>query len=185
MYRLYLILLFLVISGNAHSGGTYIGGGISSVRLSSDHPSINDQDDSGYHVLLGSKSENWGLEVIATGGVSFNTGPTPGIFYPEDSAEYGSLDFGIKRYFHPKNITKLSPWIGVGLGLHFIDWQTFYYNVDGYGYSISGGIDYQIEQNWFVRGSAVYHDFESDDTYEYGSYDNTVTQLNVTINYQF
>ncbi len=185
VYRFYLFIFFLVISGNVYAEGFYIGGGISLISLNSEHPSINDQNGTGYHLLAGTKYENWGIELAATGGLSFNTAPTPGIYYPEDSAEYGILDLGFKRYFHPKNYTELSPWIGVGLGLHFIDWSTFYYNVTGFGYSISGGIDYQIVPGWFVRGSAVYHDFKSDDTYEYGPYDDTATQVNLIIIYQF
>ena len=184
-YRLYLLLLIPVVSGVGYAEGFYIGGGISLIRLSSDHPSINDQNGTGYHLLAGTKSENWGFEMAATGGLSFDTGQTPGIYYPEDSAEYGILDLGIKRYFHPDEYTRLSPWLGVSLGMHFITWDTYYYNVDGYGYSISGGVDYQIVPGWVVRGGAVYHDFKSDDTYEYGPYDGTASQLNLNIIYLF
>ncbi len=117
--------------------------------------------------------------------MSLNTGPTPGIYYPDDSAEYGILDLGTKRYFHPHKHANLSPWIGAGIGLHFIDWRSYYYTVDDYGYSLSGGIDYQIDPDCFIRGGAVYHDFKSDDTYAYGPYDATATQLNVMIIYLF
>jgi len=183
--RLCLFLLFLFISGEVYAGGFYIGGGVSLVTLNSDHPSINDQNGIGYLLFAGTKYDKWGIELAATGGPSFSTGPTPGIYYPEDSAEYTILDLGIKRYFHPKNTTNLSPWIGAGLGLHFIDWSTFYYNVDGYGYSISGGVDYQIDPDWFIRGGAVYHDFKSDDFYEYGPYDDTATQINLVVFFLF
>jgi hypothetical protein len=184
MNRFYLCL-FLVLSGPVHAEGFYIGGGISSVKLNSDHPSINDQSSTGYHLLVGTKSENWGFEAAVTGGMSFNTGPTPGIYYTEDSADYGILDLGVKRFFHPESYQNLSPWVGAGLGLHFITWRTFYYNVDGYGYSITGGIDYQIEPGWLVRGGMVYYGFTSDDTYDSGPYDGTTTQLNFAVIYMF
>jgi hypothetical protein len=185
MSRFYSLLFFLLATCNVYAEGFYIGGGISSVKLSSDHPSVNDQDGIGYHLLVGSRSENWGIELAATGGLSFNTGPTPGIYYPEDSSEYGNLDLGVKRYFHPKNYSELSPWVGAGFGLHFITWDTYYYNVDGYGYSLTGGIDFQMSMDWFLRGGVIYHDFKSDDTYEYGPYDSTTTQLNLSIMYLF
>lgn len=185
LHRFYLLIVFLAVAGIAHAQGVYLGGGISFVNLNSDHPSINDQSNTGYHLLIGTRSENWGLEAAASAGMSFNTGPTPGIYYPDDSAEYGILDLGFKRYFHPQKHTNLSPWIGAGIGLHFIDWRSFYYYVDGYGYSLSAGIDCQLNTDWFVRTGAVYHDFESDDTYDYGPYDATAKQLNVMIIYRF
>jgi outer membrane protein W len=165
--------------------GFYLGGGISSVRLESEHPSVNDQSGIGYQLLVGSKSENWGIELAATVGPSFNTAPTPGIYYPEDSAEYGNVDLGVKRYFHPKNYSELSPWMGAGFSMHFITWDTYYYNVDGFGYSLTGGVDFQLAPDWFFRGGVIYHDFKSDDTYEYGPYDGTATQLNLIIMYLF
>ena len=184
-YRIHLILFILAVSGFALTEGNYFGGGISSVNLNSDHPSVNDQSSTGYYLLTGSKTESWGIEATVTGGPSFDTGPTPGINYPEDKAEYGILDLGFRVYFHPENHVKLSPWIGAGLGLHFIDWETFFYRIDGYGYSITGGIDYELEPNWLVRGGAVYHDFTSDDAYGYDSYDGTTKQLNLILIYLF
>jgi outer membrane protein W len=183
--RFYLFLFLLFISGNIYAEGFYFGGGLSLIRLSNDHPSINNQNGTGYYLFAGTRSENWGFELAATGGLSFDTGQTPGIYYPEDSAEYGILDIGFKRYFHPKSDTNLSPWIGVGLGLHFVTWDTYYYNVDGFGYSVTGGVDYQIAPDWFIRGGMIYHDFKSDDTYEYGPYDGTASQVNLSIIYEF
>jgi hypothetical protein len=184
-YRIYLILFILTVSGTADAERNYIGGGFSSVNLNSDHLSVNDQSSTGYYLLMGKKTENWGIEATATGGISFDTEPTTGIFYPKDNAEYGILDLGFKIYFHPENHAKLSPWVGAGFGLHFIDWQTFFYRIDGYGYSITGGIDYELEPNWLVRGGAVYHDFTSDDTYGYGPYDGSTKQLNLILIYMF
>jgi|GEM_PF-654022 len=183
--RLCLFLFLLPAAIHVCAEGIYIGGGFSSVRLSSDHPSINDQSGPGYHLLVGSRSENWGIELAATGGLSFDTGPTPGIFYPADTAEYGNLDLGVKRYFHPERYSELSPWVGAGFGIHFITWDTYYYNVDGYGYSLAGGVDLQMTPDWFLRGGVTYHDFKSDDTYEYGPYDGTAMQLNAVIIYLF
>lgn len=185
MLRFYLLIFFIMASRSVFAQGYYIGGGLTSLSLSSDHPSINDQNGIGYHLFVGSKSENWGIELAAAGGLSFSAGETPGIYYPEDSAEYGNLDFGVKRYFHPQSYSELSPWVGVGFSLHFITWDTFYYNVDGYGYSLTGGVDYQMTPDWFLRGGLIYHDFKSDDTYEYGPYDGTATQLNAAIFYLF
>ena len=183
-YRLY-ILLILFLSGRIWADQFYIGGGFSSVRLNSDHPSINSQDGAGYHVFAGTKYERWAVELSASGGLSFNTGETPGIYYPEDTAEYGNLVLGFKRHFEQAKNSQLSPWLGAGAGLHFIAWDTYYYNVDGYGFSISGGADYLMTPDWFVRGSVNYHDFSSDDTYDYGPYDGNATQFNVSIGYLF
>lgn len=184
-YHLYLFFLFLYLPGNLCADEFYIGGGISSIRLSMDHPSINNENGAGYHLFAGTKYENWAIELAATGGLSFTTEETPGIYYPEDSAEYGNLVLGFKRHIHLANNRELSPWLGAGFGLHFITWDTFYYNVDGYGFSISGGADYLITPDWFVRGSMDYHNFKSDDTYEYGPYDGTTTQFNISIGYLF
>lgn len=184
---LFLVLAFLsaISFSQAVESGFYIGGGFSSVKLDIDHPSINNQSGTGYHILVGSRSEKWGFELAATGGVSFSTGETPGIYYPPDSAEYGILDIGVKRFFNPEAQPNLYPWIGVGLGLHFITWDTYYYNVDGYGYSLTAGIDYQVQAAWLIRVGAVYYDYESDDTYDYGPYDGKTTQVNFALIYQF
>ena len=64
-------------------------------------------------------------------------------------------------------------------------WSTYYYNVDGYGYSLTAGLDYQLEPRWLVRGGFVYHDFTSDDTYDYGPYDGKTTQIYLTVMYLF
>lgn len=183
--RFCLLLSLIFVSGYVLAEGFYLGGGISFIRLSSEHPSINDQNGTGYYLFAGTRSDNWGLELAATGGLSFNTGETPGIYYPEDSAEYGILDLGLKRFFHPEKYTNLSPWIGAGLGLHIITWDTYYYEVGGFGYSLSGGLDYRIAADWFVRGGMIYNVFQSDDTYEYGPYDGTSSQLNLILFYQF
>lgn len=185
IFHFYLFLLFFVISGNLYAEGFYIGGGISSIRLSSEHPSINDQSGTGYQVFAGTKYVNWGIELAATGGLTFNTEPTPGIYYPEDSAEYAVLDLGLKRYFRPQGYAELSPWIGAGLGLHFTDWSTYFYSVSGIGYSLTAGVDLQMDPDWFVRGGMVYHDFKTDDTYGYGPYNDTATQINLAIIYLF
>ena len=63
--RYYLLLLiFPVITDtiNADGTGVYIGGDISSVKLNIGHPSINHQIATGYHLLIGGKSENWEVE---------------------------------------------------------------------------------------------------------------------------
>ena len=185
MFRYFLLIVFLLTSRSICAQGYYLGGGVSSIKLNSDHPSINDQSGIGYHIFVGSKSENWGIELAAAGGLSFNTGSTPGIYYPEDNAEYANLDIGVKRYFHPKNYSVLSPWLGAGFSMHFITWDTYYYNVDGYGYSLTGGADFQMTPDWLLRAGVIYHNFESDDTYEYGPYDGTVTQVNAAIIYLF
>ena len=53
------------------------------------------------------------------------------------------------------------------------------------GYILAGGVDYQITPDWFIRGGMIYHDFKSDDTYEYGPYDGSASQLNLNILYDF
>lgn len=183
--RVYLLFFLLVLSTHVCANQFYIGGGISSIRLNIDHPSVNSQTGAGYHVFAGTKYERWAIELAASGGLSFTTGETPGIYYPEDSAEYGNLVLGLRRYFSQANSSELMPWLGVGLGLHFITWDTFYYNVDGYGLSISGGADYLITPDWFIRGGVYYNDFRSDDTYEYGPYDGRASQLNIVLGYLF
>jgi opacity protein-like surface antigen len=169
----------------AAESGFYLGGGFSAINLDIDHPSINSQSDAAFHILAGTRFEKWGFEIAATGGMSFSTGETPNIFYPPDSAEYLSLDLGVKRFFNVEAVPNLYPWIGAGLGLHLITWDTYYYNVEGYGYSLTAGIDYQLRPHWLVRGGVVYSGFESDDTYEYGPYDGNTIQLNIGIIYLF
>ena len=185
MFRFYLIIFILLSSTNISAEGTYIGGGLSSIKLNSGHPSINDQSGGGYHVLIGTRSKDWALELAATGGLKFNAGETPGIYYPEDSAEYGNLDLDLKRFFHLDGHPGLSPWLGAGFSLHFTMWNTYAYDVSGLGYSLTGGVDYYMTINWLVRGGMVYHKFKSDDTYDYGPYDDRAMQLNLTLMYLF
>jgi hypothetical protein len=185
VHKLYWLIVILLFSGSTYAEGFYIGGGLSSIKLSSGHPSINEQSGGGYHVLAGTRSKDWAIELAATGGLSFSTGETQGIYYPEDSAEYGNLDLGLKRLFHPEAYPGLTPWLGAGLGLHFITWDTYYYDVGGLGYSLTGGVDYYMTMDWLVRGGVVYHDFTTDDTYDYGPYDDSAMQLNITIMYLF
>jgi opacity protein-like surface antigen len=125
------------------------------------------------------------MEISVTGGLTFNTGQTPGIYYPEDSAEYGNLELGVRRYFHPENHAKLSPWVGAGVGIHATTWDTYYYEVVGLGYSVAGGVDYEVTPGWFVRGGAIFHFFDSEDTYDYGPYDDKSTQMSFILIRQF
>lgn len=183
-FLLYLILFVFSVSASAESN-IYLGGGFSSVELNIDHPSINSQSGTAYYIFVGTRSEKWGFEAAATAGMTFSTGVTPGIYYPPDSAEYGIVDLGIKRFFKTKTDPNMIPWIGVGLGLHFITWNTYYYNVNGNGYSLTAGFDYQLEHHWLARGGVVYYDFKSNDTYDYGPYDGNTTQVNFAIIYLF
>ena len=180
-----LVLLVIIVSETTSAEGFYMGGGFSSVSLHSDHTSINDQKGTGYHLLVGTKNENWGFELSVTGGISFRTGETPGIYYPEDSAEYGILNPSVHRYFHIDRSPEFSPWLGAGFSIHLISWDTCYYNVDGYGYSVSGGMDFKLTSAWLFRVDATYHNFVSDDTYEYGPYDNNAAQIDFAMIYPF
>ena len=180
-------IVFIPLLMLAHSSFAeryFIGGGVSQIWINSDHPAIGSQSATGFQFTSGVIWEHLGLD-FTLGGATLDTGEVTDIYYPPDSADYGIIDLGVKYYFRIAEEDRIVPWVGAGIGLHLISWDTYWYNVDGSSYSLCAGFDARLISNAYLRTGLKYHSFTSDDTYDYGPYDGETFELDVGVIWLF
>ena len=167
--------------------GIYVGLGLSDGSINSDYSAIGNQNSAGYFVTFGWPfAETWSFETEAGGFNSFNTGPTENIYYPADSAELGYINFGIRKSLWARGERNWTPWLAARYGYYYYGWNTFYYSLDGFGPSVSFGIDLSLgDTSFLLRLKMDYHRFSATDLYGYGPYQNTVKSLSSALIYQF
>ena len=163
--RLCVFLLLLTLQRAAHAQSLYGGGGVAFVSTRSNHPAIGRFSRPGLQLQIGRDAEKWGFEASVTLGISIETGEPPDIFYPDDTADYGSLGISLKRYFNLEANEKLTPWAGLGVAFQDAFWDTYYYRVNGFGLAFSAGLDYRMAPQWRLRGSLTMSGFSTDDAY--------------------
>ncbi len=169
---------------SAYAERYYVGGGVSQIAIDHGHEAIGSQNATGYQLVTGVIWDHWGLD-FSISGTTLDTGEVTDIYYPPDSADYGILDMGLRYYFRIVEDDQIIPWVGAGLGIHFISWDTYWYNVDGAGYSLAAGVDCRVVSNLYLRSGLKYHRFTSDDTYGYGPYDGTTIEANIGLIWLF
>jgi opacity protein-like surface antigen len=164
----------------------YVGLGVSRLSLSSQHSSVDGRSGTGFTLFGGFEfASTWSAELSVSGATGIDTGPTPGIFYPADSAEYSILRLNVRKGFWTFTERRWTPWVTAGVAYHYINWDTFYYQLDGAGLSLGAGVDLELVRTWRVRIQAIRHSFSARDTYADGTFSSRSTELSAGVIYTF
>lgn len=163
----------------------YLGLGPSRLSLSSDYSSIDGRSATGFTVFAGYEFvPTWSGELVVSA-ANIDAGPTQGIFYPADGAEYSILRLSIRKSFPVFAEYRVAPWVGAGTAYHYVNWDTFYYQLDGWGLSLGAGVDFALAQSWLLRAQAMFHRFSAHDTYDEGPFRTRSSELSAAVIYAF
>jgi len=167
--------------------GTYLGFGLSQLNITSDHPSIGSQGGGTYQVFFGRYGgPSTSGEIIVSGGLSFPTEPVPSPYYPEDSADYGYIMFGGRYHLMDLVQKKISPWVGLGWAWHAINWNSYFYEIDGTSITPYAGVDILLgDRGGLLRVEAKRHSFSASSGWYGGNYDVDVDEFTISIGYLF
>ena len=167
--------------------GTYVGLGVSSFDMDSEHPSIGTQGGGGYQLIFGRYgAQDLSGEIIMSGGLRFPTGPVPDPYYPEDSAEYGYFMFGGRFHFLDPAEHLISPWLGLGWAWHAITWNTYFYEIDGTSLTPYAGVDFLFgDRKGILRVDLRRHSFNASSGWYGGSHNVRVNEFNLSFGYHF
>jgi opacity protein-like surface antigen len=170
--------------------GQYFGLGMSRLSISSDHPSIDDQSIFGISLLWGMQYNNHILELSIAGGSGVDVGPTPDIYYPEDSADYGSITLSYQYHFHNLTIANsIFPYLGLGYSFNSINWNNYVYDQSGTGLTIIGGAIITLEKNWAVNFTIRRYEYSGEKLLfavgDYANNDSEIYEFAAIIEYFF
>ncbi|MCI0507796.1 MAG: porin family protein [Gammaproteobacteria bacterium] len=141
----------------------YAGLGLSRFSFDSDHPSVGDQSIMGVSLLFGLRNRSHVFELSFGGGGGVEVGPTPDIFYPADTADYGVITLSYQYQFHGVTaVGALIPYLGIGYSFNSINWENYVYDHSGDGYTLMGGVIFRLEQSWAVNLSIKRHSFSGE-----------------------
>lgn len=161
----------------------YLGLGIASLSLSSDYAPIDGQSGTGFFLVGGYEfAPTWSFE-LSVSAREIDAGPTIGIYYPADSADYSILRFALRKSLWTLGEHRWTPWLTVGAAYHYIGWNTFYYQLEGFGASLGGGVDFALAASWSVRLQGMLNRFSASDTYGEGSYSSRTSELSASVIY--
>lgn len=165
---------------------SYMGLGISTLSLSSQDSSIDGRSKTGFTFFGGVEfASTWSVELSVSSATGMSTGPTENIYYPADSAEYGILRLGVRKSFWGFSERSWAPWVTAGTAYHYINWDTFAYQLDGTGVSLGGGADFALARSWRVRVQALRHRFSTWGSYGYGTFNSRSSELSAGVIYAF
>ncbi len=123
--------------------------------ISSSHPSIDGSSGGGLLLSFGMRfTEALALDMRVGGTWNGRVGPTPEISYPADRAEYAVLLLGLVWELQGGG-APVSPWLGGWLGLHSIQWKTYWYSVSGLGASLGAGVQFRLPLGLARLGAVV------------------------------
>jgi hypothetical protein len=161
--------------------------GLSNGSINSGFSAIGNKNSAGYFVIIGASfAETWFFEVEAGGLGDFNTGPTPNIFYPADSAYLAYINFGIRKSLWARSENNWTPRLAARYGHYYYGWNTFAYSLSGLGPSALLGFDLPLGDTYLLlRLKLDHHRFPVTDLYDYGPYQNTVNIFSSVLIYQF
>jgi opacity protein-like surface antigen len=141
----------------------YAGLGLARFSIDSDHPSIEDQSITGVSLLFGLRKHNHVFELSMGGGSGVEVGPTPDIYYPADTADYGVITLSYQYQFLGLKLTEqVIPSLGIGYSFNSINWENYVYDHSGDGYTLIGGVNFRIEKSWTVNLSFKRHSFSGE-----------------------
>jgi opacity protein-like surface antigen len=163
----------------------YVGLGPSRLSLSSEYSAIDARSGTGFTLIGGIEFAPTGFAELSVSAASVDVGPTENIFYPADRAEYSILRFGIGKSLWALGERGWTPWVGAGWAYHYVNWESFYYQVDGTGVSLGAGVDIEPVRPWRVRVQAMRHRFSGRDTYGYGPFGTRSGEWSAVVIYGF
>ena len=168
------------------SAQPYLGLGVSRLSLASQYSAIDARSATGFTLIGGIElAPTWFAELSVSAAEGIDTGPTENIFYPADSAEYSILRLGVGKSFWALAERRWTPWVSAGWSYHFINWDTFWYQVEGPGVSLGAGVDIEPARSWRLRIQAMRHRFSAHDTYGYGPYSSRTSEVSAAVMYAF
>ena len=163
----------------------YLGIGVASLSLDSQYASIDGRSGTGITLYGGYEFvPTWSVE-LSVSAADINTGPTVNIFYPADSAEYSILRVSMRKSLWTLRERGWTPWVAAGSAYHYVNWNTFYYQLDGTGVSLGGGVDVALAPSWRLRLQAMRHRFSARDTYGEGPFSTRSNELSASAMYVF
>lgn len=167
------------------SAQPYVGLGLAQLSVSSEYSAIDGRSGSGFALIGGHEfAPTWFAE-FSVSAANIDTGPTENIFYPADGAEYSVLRFGIRKSLWPLVARRWAPWFAAGGAYHYANWDTFFYQVDGLGFYLGAGVDFELAQAWRARLQGMWDRVSAHDTYGYGPFDTRTTELAAALIYVF
>lgn len=107
------------------------------------------------------------------------------IFYPADSAEYSILRISMRKSLWRLGERGWTPWVAAGSAYHYVNWDTFYYQLDGTGVSLGAGVDVALAPPWRLRVQAMRHRLSARDTYGEGPFSTRANELSASAVYVF
>ena len=192
-------LPFLLLSGAAHAEDLqqharpsskiwYFGIGASQASIDSNYSAIGHKSAGGYAFLAGFEfARNWSMEMFVSGGHNISTGATENIYYPPDTAEYTMLALNLRLSIWSLEDNWWTPWIGVGLSIGDVSWNTYFYGLtSGWTPAFSGGVDVRLGNSPLaVRTQVLFQNFSAKDTYDYGPYNVSARVISAALVYRF
>jgi opacity protein-like surface antigen len=163
----------------------YVGLGVANLSLSSEYPSIDGRSGTGFTLIGGYEfAPTWSME-LSVSATDIDTGPTLNIYYPADRAEYSILGFSVRKSFWTFAERRWAPWLSAGTAYHYLNWDTFYYQLDGTGFFLGGGVDVELVKPVLLRIQASWHRFSLRDTYGDGPFSSRSRELSASAIYAF
>ena len=181
--RFTVVLAAGMLTTQGAAAQPYFGLGFASLSLSSDYAPIDGQSGTGFALIGGyAFAQTWSIE-LSVSAADIDAGPTVGIYYPADSAEYSILRIAVRKSLWTLGEHAWTPWLAVGGAYHYVNWSTFYYQLDGTGASLGAGADFALAPSWSVRVQAMHNRFSASDTYGDGSYSSKTNELSASVIY--
>jgi len=183
--RLVLVALALVVARPSLADGWDLGLGPAFVNVSSPQLSSNGTY-LGFRLFGGYRWERLGFEVSVTSpGQKLDTLPTTTIDYPADRAEFSVVDVSLRFDFLSLQTHTWSPYVQIGYGLAFLDWQTYAYSLAGTAVTLGAGADVRLHAGLFLRVGFSWISAGTSDPYGDATYTLASTSLFVTLGWQF
>jgi len=190
LIALWSVALSSQASQDDPQSGIYIGLGLSRLSIKSEHPSISDQSIIGVSLLFGVSYDKHVFELSIAGGEGVDVGPTPDIYYPEDSADYGAITLSYQYHWRDVGMLEnISPYLGIGYSYNSFNWNNYVYDQSGDGLTLIAGLIFPIDKNWNINFTLRRYSFSGERilfTYgDYPNYDSEINELAGIVEYHF
>lgn len=164
----------------------YVGFGASNLSSSSDYSAIDSKGGTGFTLYLGYEiAPTWLAELSVSDVLAMKTGPTEQISYPADKAEYGVISLNIRKNIWPLSERTWTPWVSTGLSYHHINWDTYFYQLEGFGVNVSGGLEFEMAKALRLRIKSAVYKSGLYNTYDDGPFDSSTLEFSASLVYAF
>jgi len=170
----------------ARADGWSFGAGVASMNVRSAQLEGGGRSATGWRLDLGYRVWDrlaWEIAVSSPG--DLDTEPTPSISYPADRAEFSVLELGARLELVPLSRSRVSPWVQLGLGYAYLNWQTYFYQQGGVGLALSAGLDLRVAGGLVARAGLSHLGAKASDTYGEPSPGMRATSLFLGLGWQF